>query len=74
VLFLPFLGLCLWAEAQDAVCLALSVDPFVWCGFITLNANAPADDKNYDTGGNFYKEVESLFDQFPKYHMKILFQ
>jgi hypothetical protein len=67
---LPFLWLCLWAQAQGAVCLAPSADLFVWCGFIVLNANAPAEDKNDDTGGIFYKEVDSLFGQFPKYHMK----
>jgi hypothetical protein len=52
--------------------LAPSADSFVWCGFIILNAHAPAEVKNGDTDGNFYKEVERVFGQFRKYCMKML--
>jgi hypothetical protein len=38
----------------------------------TPNVHAPTEDKCDDTRGSFYEELEGVFDQFPKYHMKIL--
>jgi hypothetical protein len=43
-----------------------------WCHIITLNVNAPTKDKIYDVKHNFCKELERVFDKFPKCHMKIL--
>jgi exonuclease III len=34
--------------------------------------HAPTEDKDNDIKDSFYKELEQVFDQFPKYHMKIL--
>jgi hypothetical protein len=34
--------------------------------------HAPTEDKCDDTKDSFYEELEGVFDQFPKYHMKIL--
>jgi hypothetical protein len=34
--------------------------------------HAPTDDKIYDKTVSFYKELEHVFDKFPKYHMNIL--
>jgi hypothetical protein len=43
-----------------------------WCHIIVLNVPAPAEDKIDDVKGNFYEELERVFDKFPKYHMQIL--
>jgi hypothetical protein len=43
-----------------------------WCDIIVLNAHAPIADKCDDKKGSFYEDVESVFDQSPKYHMNIL--
>jgi hypothetical protein len=32
----------------------------------------PTEDKSDDTRDSFYEELEHVFNQFPKYHMKIL--
>jgi exonuclease III len=32
----------------------------------------PTEDKDDDIKGSFYKELEQVFDQFPRYNMKIL--
>jgi hypothetical protein len=32
----------------------------------------PTQDKSDDTKDSFYKELEHVFDQFPKYHIKSL--
>jgi exonuclease III len=37
-----------------------------------LNVHAPTEDKTDDAKYSFYKELERVFDTFPKYHMKIL--
>jgi hypothetical protein len=37
-----------------------------------LNAHAPTEDKDDDTKDSFYKKLEQVFDQFRRYHMKIL--
>jgi exonuclease III len=42
------------------------------CDTILLNVHAPTEDKDEDIKGSFYKELEQVFDQFPRYHMKIL--
>jgi hypothetical protein len=34
--------------------------------------HAPTEDKCDDTKDTFYEELEGVFDQFPKYHVKIL--
>jgi hypothetical protein len=34
--------------------------------------HAPTEDKDDDIKDNFYEELERVFDQFPRYHMKIL--
>jgi exonuclease III len=39
---------------------------------IVLNFHAPIEDKIDDVKDSFYKELESVFDKFLKYHMKIL--
>jgi hypothetical protein len=39
---------------------------------IVLNVHAPTEDKCDDTNYSFYEETEGVFDQFPKYHIKIL--
>jgi hypothetical protein len=44
-----------------------------WCDIIVLNVHAQTEDKCDDTKDSFYEELEGIFDQFPKYHMKILF-
>jgi hypothetical protein len=43
-----------------------------WCDIIVLNVHVPTEDKCDDTKDSFYEELEGVFDQFPKYHMKIL--
>jgi hypothetical protein len=43
-----------------------------WCNIIVLNVYAPTEDKTGDVKDLFYKELERVFDKFPKYHMKIL--
>jgi hypothetical protein len=42
-----------------------------WCNIIVLNVHAPTEDKTNDKD-RFYEEVEHVFDNYPKYHMKIL--
>jgi endonuclease/exonuclease/phosphatase family metal-dependent hydrolase len=43
-----------------------------WCHVIVLNVYAPTEDKTDAVKDSFYKELERVFDKFPKYHMKIL--
>jgi hypothetical protein len=43
-----------------------------WCNIIVLNVHAPSEDKNDDSKDSFYEELEQVFDNFPRYHMKIL--
>jgi hypothetical protein len=40
---------------------------------IVLNVHAPRQDKNYNMKDRFYKELEHVFDKFPKYHMNIMY-
>jgi hypothetical protein len=43
-----------------------------WCDIIVLNVHAPTEDKDDDIKDSSYEELERVFDQFPRYHMKIL--
>jgi hypothetical protein len=45
-----------------------------WCDITILNVYAPAKDKCDDTKNSLYEELERVFDQFPKYHMKMLLE
>jgi hypothetical protein len=42
-----------------------------WCNIIVLNVHTPNEDKDYDMKEIFYEELQKVFDQFPRYHMKI---
>jgi hypothetical protein len=42
-----------------------------WCDIIILNVHVPTEDKCDNTKDSFYEEL-GVFEQFPKYHMKIL--
>jgi hypothetical protein len=42
------------------------------CNFIVLNVHAPTEDKSDDIKDNIYKKLVHSFNQFCKYHMKIL--
>jgi exonuclease III len=42
-----------------------------WYGFV-LNVLAPTEDKDDDIKDSFHEELEQVFDQFPRYYMKIL--
>jgi hypothetical protein len=39
-----------------------------------LNVYAPTEDNTDDVKESFYKELERVFDKFPKYHTKILLE
>jgi hypothetical protein len=43
-----------------------------WCDIIVLNVHALTEDKDDVIKDSFYKELEEVFDQFPRYHMKTL--
>jgi hypothetical protein len=43
-----------------------------WCNTIILNVHAPTEDKDDVIKDSFYEELEQVFDQFPRYHMKNL--
>jgi hypothetical protein len=43
-----------------------------WCDISVLNAQAPTEDKSDDMNVSFYKELECVFSQITRYHMKIL--
>lgn len=42
-----------------------------WCDII-MNVHKPTENKIDDIKGRFYKELECVFNKFPKYPMKIL--
>jgi hypothetical protein len=42
-----------------------------WCDIIVLNVHAPTEDKDDDIKDSFYEELGRVFDQIPRYHMKI---
>jgi hypothetical protein len=41
-----------------------------WCHIIVLNVHAPTEDKTDDVKGSFCEELECVFDELAKYHMK----
>jgi hypothetical protein len=41
-----------------------------WCHIIVLNVHAPTEDKTDDVKDSFYKQLERVFNKFPKYYMK----
>jgi exonuclease III len=43
-----------------------------WCNIIVLNVHAPCEDKGNDVKDSFHEELWRVFDQFPRYDMKIL--
>jgi hypothetical protein len=43
-----------------------------WCDIIVLNVHAPTEDKDDVIKDSFYEELEQVFDQFPRHHMKNL--
>jgi hypothetical protein len=43
------------------------------CDVIVMNVHAPTEDKDY-IKDSFYEELEQVFDQYPRYHMKILLE
>jgi hypothetical protein len=43
-----------------------------WCDIIVLNVRAPTEDKDDVIQDIFYEKLEVIFDQFPRYRMKIL--
>jgi hypothetical protein len=43
-----------------------------WCNIIVLNVLAPFKDKEEDEKDSFYEDLGRVFDQFPRYGMKIL--
>jgi hypothetical protein len=42
------------------------------CDIVILNMHAPVEDKSNDLKNSFFEEVDCVFDQFLKYHVKIL--
>jgi hypothetical protein len=43
-----------------------------WCNIIVLNVRDACEDKCDDVKDSFYEELGCVFDQFPRYNMKIL--
>jgi hypothetical protein len=43
-----------------------------WCNIIVLNVQATCEDKGDDVKDSFYEELGRIFDQFPRYDIKIL--
>jgi hypothetical protein len=43
-----------------------------WCNIIVVNVRAPCEDTSDDIKDSFYEELGRVFDQFPRYDMKIL--
>jgi hypothetical protein len=44
-----------------------------WCDITVLNVHDPTEDnKDGHIKDSFYEELEQVFDQFPRYYMKIL--
>jgi hypothetical protein len=42
-----------------------------WCDTV-LNVHLPTEDDSNSMNDSFYDDPECVFDQFPKYHMKML--
>jgi hypothetical protein len=43
-----------------------------WCNIVVLNVNGPCEDKSDDVTDSLYEEQGCVFDQFPRYDMKVL--
>jgi hypothetical protein len=43
-----------------------------WCNIIVVNVHAPCEDTSDVIKDSFYEELGHVFDQFPRYDMKIL--
>jgi hypothetical protein len=43
-----------------------------WWNIIVVNVHAPCEDMSIDVKDSFYEELGHIFDQFPRYDMKIL--
>jgi hypothetical protein len=43
-----------------------------WCNIIVLNVHAPTEEKSDDSEDSLYKELEQVFEHFPKFQMKFL--
>jgi hypothetical protein len=43
-----------------------------WCNIIVLNVHAPCEDKGDDVKDSFHEELGRVFDQFPRYDIKII--
>jgi hypothetical protein len=43
-----------------------------WCHIVVLNVHAQTEDKTDYVNSSFCKDLECVFDKFPKYHMTIL--
>jgi exonuclease III len=43
-----------------------------WCDIIVLNVHALTEDKIDNMKDGFHKEIEHVFEKFPKYHVKIV--
>jgi hypothetical protein len=43
-----------------------------WCNIIVVNVHVPCEDMSDDIKDSFYEELGRVFDQFPRYDMKIL--
>jgi hypothetical protein len=41
-----------------------------WCDITVMNVHAQTVDKSDDMKHSFYDELEHVFNQLPKYHMK----
>jgi len=43
-----------------------------WFNIIVLNVYAPSEEKSDDAKESFYEELEQVFGNFPKHHIKIM--
>jgi len=43
-----------------------------WRNIIVVNVHAPSEGKSDESKDSIYEELEQVFDQFSKYHMKML--
>jgi exonuclease III len=43
-----------------------------WCIIVVVNVHAPCEDTGDDIKDGFYKKLGRVFDQFPRYDMKML--
>jgi exonuclease III len=43
-----------------------------WCNIIVWNLHAPSEDESDGSKDSFYEELDKVFKNFHKYHMKII--